>query len=239
MRRVKTARSYVQVQMRKKALNAFLCVLVVVAVVLSVLAKLFLTRTLGVLEQGLLLFCVAPLLGFYYYLGEYRVYRGGLEGEKQVTKRLNSTLSDDYYLLNGVSLKGSRSDIDHIVVGPNGVFVIETKNWSGSISCKGDNWQRQNSHINASPSKQTKANADKIKDILNASTSIRRHGVWVEGILVFTNTNANTKLNLKNPTTPTLQLHQLPNHITNYKNHNPYTQKQQQQIIKQIQKQTQ
>jgi len=39
-------------------------------------------------------------------------------------------------------LSGKRGDIDHVVIGSNRVFVIETKNNNGVISCSGDSWSQ-------------------------------------------------------------------------------------------------
>ncbi|MEA1984023.1 MAG: NERD domain-containing protein [Euryarchaeota archaeon] len=65
-------------------------------------------------------------------------YKGAV-GEVRVMDEL-SKLSDEYYLFNDLHLKlnewvhfnGSElrsAQIDHLVVGPTGVYVIETKNW--------------------------------------------------------------------------------------------------------------
>ena len=59
----------------------------------------------------------------------------GTRGERLVGSEL-AELPDEYYVLNDVLLKtwnGKTSQIDHIVVSKYGVFVIETKNYSGKI----------------------------------------------------------------------------------------------------------
>lgn len=66
----------------------------------------------------------------------------GALGEQKVVKTLEN-LSDEYFLINDFSVSFSpaiynRQDddyiksvqIDHILVGPSGIFLIETKNWS-------------------------------------------------------------------------------------------------------------
>lgn len=81
------------------------------------------------------------------------------------------TLSDDYYLINDVLLGEAYGNIDHIVLGPNGLFTIETKNYVGTFSCEGDDWRRiyeDNDTINrytiGSPSMQVKRNALNLKN---------------------------------------------------------------------------
>ena len=66
----------------------------------------------------------------------------GALGEQKVVKALE-TLSDDYYLINDFKFSFSPAiynrqendyiktvQIDHLLVGPSGVFLIETKNWN-------------------------------------------------------------------------------------------------------------
>lgn len=52
----------------------------------------------------------------------------GLEGENIVLEQLN-TLPENYFVFHDVKLPGGYGNIDHIVVGPTGLFVIETKNF--------------------------------------------------------------------------------------------------------------
>ena len=66
----------------------------------------------------------------------------GAFGEQKVVKTLD-TLSDEYFLINDFAVSFSPAiynrqendyiksvQIDHILIGPSGVFLIETKNWS-------------------------------------------------------------------------------------------------------------
>jgi len=45
------------------------------------------------------------LFGVWFFLREHRSYQQGFEGEKQVTKVLSSTLSDDYFLINDACMQ--------------------------------------------------------------------------------------------------------------------------------------
>ena len=56
-------------------------------------------------------------------------YRGAL-GELRVASVL-SALGPQFTVLHSVPVGGGDSDIDHIVIGPSGVFTISTKNHSG------------------------------------------------------------------------------------------------------------
>ena len=70
---------------------------------------------------------------------KYREYKSSAEilgeiGEDRIARFLNS-LSSDYYIFNDIYLynKGMTNQIDHVVISPYGIFVIETKNFKGWI----------------------------------------------------------------------------------------------------------
>ena len=60
----------------------------------------------------------------------------GRIGERRVARRLRDGLGQKYEILNDIYLpsrEGETTQIDHIVVSPYGIFVVETKNWTGWI----------------------------------------------------------------------------------------------------------
>lgn len=232
MRKLKGSGSYLTSQTRKNLAKAALC-LVLFGLIFSLASyRIIQTFNINILEATIFLMSMIPLGGFFYYQQKYRIYKGGSQGEKNVIKTLNRNLNDQYSLINGVVLQGGGGDIDHIVLGPSGVFVLETKNWSGRIIIDGDNWQRPGKQVTGNPSLQAKRNAQKVKRLIDNSAVLRGLGVWVEGIVVLTNQHANISIN--NPTVPILKLQQLTGHITNH-NANHLTQEQIGQIAKQIQ----
>jgi hypothetical protein len=234
MRKLKGSGNHLRNQTWKNLAKAVLCIVLFGAVSLAAVARLIFSFRIGLFEEVLLAVSLAPLAAFYYFLHRYRVYKGGWEGERRVNKLLNETLSDDYFLINGVRFRGG--DIDHIVLGPNRVFVLETKNWSGKITCNGDQWQRQSGRrIASSPSEQAKRNAANVRRIIEASGTLP-FTVWVEAIVVFTNTR--TDLQTHNPTIPILKLNQLPNHLSAHRSPTNYSPNQIEAMGKEIVKQT-
>jgi hypothetical protein len=216
MRELKGSTSFLKNQVRKNLAKAVLNILIFGIVLFALTLRVLFTLQAGTLEEVGVLLSIGPLLGFYYYLRKYRIFNGGWEGEKQVVKLLTVKLNDDYYILNDLYLHNGGGDIDHIVLGPNGVFVLETKNWSGSISCSGDEWQRPGKrNFSGSPSRQVKRNAAKIKQIIDDNPNLRSLAIWVEGIVVLTNNNAT--LHLNNPTVSVLKLSQVTNYISVFK----------------------
>jgi len=71
---------------------------------------------------------------------EGRALRAGASGEERVAEALARHFDDRHVLFNDVTLRsGLRSaQVDHLVVGPSGVWVVETKNWGGRIEGEAD-----------------------------------------------------------------------------------------------------
>ena len=65
-------------------------------------------------------------------LAETEQMRGAKEA---VARMLDDKLANDHYVLNDLRLKVGREKcwIDHLVVAPSGLFVINTMNWDGKI----------------------------------------------------------------------------------------------------------
>ncbi len=61
--------------------------------------------------------------------------RYGAEGEQQAGYLLEAALPDDYTIIQNavVAYNGGQSEIDNIIVGKAGVFIIEVKNMKGDI----------------------------------------------------------------------------------------------------------
>ena len=59
----------------------------------------------------------------------------GKAGEHWASEELKKLPQSEYHLLNDLLLKDSKGmhQIDHVVVSPYGIYVVETKNYSGAI----------------------------------------------------------------------------------------------------------
>lgn len=56
-----------------------------------------------------------------------RAWRRGAEGEEEVGWRLRR-LGIDWKVIHGVPVGAGDTDVDHVVIGPSGVFTLNTKN---------------------------------------------------------------------------------------------------------------
>jgi len=129
-------------------------------------------------------------LGMFFIMLPYSTWKSGLTGERNVVKNVSDKLSSDYSMFNDVLLKdGKRGNIDHIIVGSTGVFVIETKNNEGTITYDGY-WKG----IRGNPSEQANSNMFRIKDILKKCEVFKKKDPYVKSIVVFANRKANLKI---------------------------------------------
>ena len=62
---------------------------------------------------------------------EIRDMRLGLDGELATAEELNQLMRHDYYVFH--DFPGDKFNIDHIVIGPAGVFAVETKTRSKAV----------------------------------------------------------------------------------------------------------
>lgn len=68
----------------------------------------------------------------------------GADGEAATARALDALPPSEWTVFHDVRWPGrQRVNIDHVAVGPGGVFVIDAKNWSGSVRVD-DNALRQN-----------------------------------------------------------------------------------------------
>lgn len=62
------------------------------------------------------------------------MFEKGAQGERVVAGLL-AQLPPDWFVLNDIAWPGrQRANIDHVVVGPTGIYVIDAKNWDGSVT---------------------------------------------------------------------------------------------------------
>ena len=74
------------------------------------------------------------------------LYERGAEGEAETKKALSALPLNGWTVIHDVPWPGRRyANLDHVVVGPPGVFVIDSKNWSGRVTVDGG-VLRQNGH---------------------------------------------------------------------------------------------
>ena len=81
-----------------------------------------------------MLYSVTMIMLGAYHVNQATIYGKGLEGE-DITADIIAKLPDGYYGFQNVTVvyDGKKSELDMVVAGPTGVFIVETKNRNGDI----------------------------------------------------------------------------------------------------------
>lgn len=130
---------------------------------------------------------IAGILIFRYAYREGYSWKKGIVGEEIVSEFLNE-LPGNYFIFNDVMLPDKMGNIDHVVIGPTGIFVIETKNFKGNYTVEGGIWQ-SNDNPNfkktfSYPGKQVKSNSVALRNFL-LSRKLNTNNVWINSIVAF------------------------------------------------------
>ena len=118
-------------------------------------------------------------------------------------------------------LPDGKGNVDHLVIGPSGLFVIETKNYSGNVKCDRDDWFVNGQKIR-SLSRQAKRNAMAIRANLEKVFVEQQSRIpFVNALIVFTSRRG--CLNLNQPTVPVLRSFELARFIRNHESNDRRT----------------
>ncbi len=141
-------------------------------------------------------------------------YRKGEEGEQRTAEVILQTLDGNWTLFRNVQLPGrSKADLDAVLVGPSGVWVLEVKNLSGLYRNTGEMWELRLKNrwlpYRASPSRQASTNAARLGGFLKAD-GVRQ---WVQPAIIWADDASFPAV--ENPTVPVWPLERLPDELGN------------------------
>ena len=128
--------------------------------------------------------CLAVLLGYrcihdvFFLEAAAGQYYGGAVGERDVGRVL-SHLPSGFHVFN--SIRFPSGDVDHVVVGPTGVFSIETKNYSGTIAVREGHLIRNGELLARDPIRQSRLEARYVSSL----TGLPQGRLHVVPVVVF------------------------------------------------------
>jgi hypothetical protein len=68
-----------------------------------------------------------------------RTWQRGAQGERRTARLLDRLTRDGFVVFHDLAVPGNTSaNVDHLVIGPTGVFVIDSKQWTGSVHQSAD-----------------------------------------------------------------------------------------------------
>lgn len=91
------------------------------------------------LGWGLILVAVGSTISTLFLLPNHiSAWATGADGETRTARFLEPLRAEGFAILHDRRIPGGRANIDHIVIGPPGVFVVETKSFAGDLRIRGD-----------------------------------------------------------------------------------------------------
>src|SRR5512132_2441286 len=95
----------------------------------------------GLPRAGLTGVAVAALVGWrlrFRPSEQARSWRRGAHGERHTARLLRRLVRDGFVIFHDLAVPGSDVNVDHLVIGPTGVFVIDSKQWTGQVHQSAD-----------------------------------------------------------------------------------------------------
>jgi hypothetical protein len=90
----------------------------------------------GLPHGGLVGLVVAALVGWrlrFRPSEQARTWQRGVHGERRTARLLNRLTREGFVVFHDLAVPGSPANVDHLVIGLTGVFVIDSKQWTGSV----------------------------------------------------------------------------------------------------------
>jgi hypothetical protein len=109
-------------------------------------------------------------------------WRKGAVGEALVAATLTD-LPDDFVVVNDVSKRFG--NIDHVVIGPTGVYLIDAKNWTGSVKADGQGELLLNRKPLPKPAVKTLLGS--VMDFQGKLKALTEKDYFIRGLMVFPN----------------------------------------------------
>jgi hypothetical protein len=90
----------------------------------------------GLPWAGLVGLTVAALVGWrlrFRPSEQVTAWRRGAQGERRTARLLRRLPRHGFVVFHDLAVPGFQANVDHLVIGPSGVFVIDSKQWTGSV----------------------------------------------------------------------------------------------------------
>ncbi len=124
---------------------------------------------------------------------EASAWRQGARGERRTARRLGRLVRRGYVAFHDLAMPGSRANVDHLLIGPTGVFVIDSKQYSGRIQQTPDGHVWHNQYPLDEQLATVRAEADSVEAILGApviplvcvhGASVQWGGLHAQGVAI-------------------------------------------------------
>jgi hypothetical protein len=141
-------------------------------------------------------------------------HRLGQEGEDNVVQTMIQALDGNWHLFRNITLPGrNKGDLDVVLMGPPGVWLLEIKNYRGVFRNAGDAWEIQRNGkwkpAITNPGRQAVSNAVRLANFLKADGL----NVFVNSVVVWA--NMTSPLHIENPSVAVWRFERLADELGN------------------------
>ncbi|MDD5706439.1 MAG: nuclease-related domain-containing protein [Kiritimatiellae bacterium] len=146
-----------------------------------------------------------------------RMEQDGADGEREIIPYLKK-LPDTYTVVCDLDFADSYGNIDHLVIGPTGIFAIDVKNWKGTVAADG----KGELLINGRPTDKpvVRAFTRRTMDLKDRIKALTRLDPYVQCLFVFPRTYIDAKWGTTGAV-HCVQMDQLADYIQKHKCKNP------------------
>jgi hypothetical protein len=140
----------------------------------------------GLRQAGLAGLAIAALVGWrlrFRPSEQVTAWRRGADGERRTARLLDRLTRDGFVVFHDLAVPGSPANVDHLVIGPSGVFVIDSKQWTGSVHQSADGLAWHNHYRLDRTIDTVRWEAERISRLLGtrAAALLCVHGAHVHG----------------------------------------------------------
>ncbi len=132
---------------------------------------------------------------------EFLAEEAGRYGELRATEIIKKCLDDDDRLFTNITVfyDGKETELDNVIVNKYGVFIIEVKNYNGSLVGREEDFEWTKYHTTEAGNTYTKIVKNPIKQVKRQvyilARNLEENGakVWVKGYTLLLNNNSPIK----------------------------------------------
>jgi hypothetical protein len=112
-----------------------------------------------------------------------RTWQRGAAGERLTARLLERLTHDGFVVFHDLALPNSDANVDHLAIGPSGVFVIDSKQWTGIVQQGADGlvWHNHTSLDRTLATVRWEAQAISRSLGIRATPLLCVHGAHIDG----------------------------------------------------------
>lgn len=150
---------------------------------------------------------------------ESRKEEKGADGERDFIKYL-ADLPDTYTVVSDLDFADSYGNIDHLIIGPTGVFAIDVKDWKGTVASDGKGELLLNGKPTDKP--QIRCFTRRTMDLKERVKALTRLDPYIQCVFAFMHTHVEAKWGTTGAA-HCIRAEQIVDYVTKLRANNPLT----------------